>query len=241
MTETQRQPRERAGAEAPATTADTTAKPRARGSRSLRKWTYLAVALSLLPVLGFGLLFLFNQFAYVTTDNATVTGTLAQIGPVAAGQVRTVLVDVGDPVQRNQVVATVFSNGQMFQYRPPFDGVVVARYAGPNDPITAGKPIVTVLNPEELWIEARLEEWAASRVFAGQTAEVTLDASGQTVIGHVMVVGSASVATITGQPVGQTSTSGRPRQLVPVRIEVDNHRNDLVYGGLATVKIRLRD
>ncbi len=199
------------------------------------------MALSLAPVLGFGMLFLFNQFAYVTTDNAIVTGTLAQLGPVTAGQVRSVSVDVGDQVQRNQVVATVFSNGQTFQYRPPFDGVVVARYAGPNDPITAGKPIVTVLNPEELWIEARLEEGAASRVFAGQAAEVTLDASGQTLVGHVMVVGSASVATITGQPVGVNSTSGRPRQLVPVRIEVDNHRNDLVYGGLATVKVRLRD
>lgn len=211
-----------------------------RSRNSLRRWTAPAIAISVVPVVLFGLVYLVEQFGYVTTDNAQITGTVAQVGHVSAGQVRTVVAEVGDEVGRNQLLATVFSSGQLFSIRSPFDGVVVARYANPGDALTAGRAVLAVLDPADLWVEARVEEWQAGRVRPGQAAEVTIDALGQTVRGQVVSVGSASVGSLAAQPAGQAFAAGRPRQLVPVRIEIDHELLYLVYGGLASVKIHIR-
>ncbi|MEA2642432.1 MAG: hypothetical protein QOF51_3826, partial [Chloroflexota bacterium] len=158
---------------------------------ALRRWALPAVLVALVPVILFGVLYLHDQASYVSTDNAVITGTLVQVGPTSAGQVRAVTPQVGDDVHRGEAVATVqLASGQTVRVRAPFDGVVVARYASPGDAITsqAGKAILAVLNPSELWVEARIDEVDAGRVQAGQRAEITLDASRQTVIGHVTSV-----------------------------------------------------
>lgn len=206
---------------------------------SLRRWTLPAILVALIPVLVFGAVYLLEQFGYVATDNAQVSGTVAQLGHTSAGQVRTMAVEVGDEVSRNQVLATVVAGGQTFSIRAPFDGVVAARYASPGDAVTAGRSVVAVLDTGDLWVEARVEEWQASRVRTGAEADVTIDALGQTIKGRVYSVGSASVGSLGGQP-GQTFSAGRPRQLVPVRIEIDQDLPYLVYGGLASVKIHIR-
>lgn len=216
------------------------APPPSRRSYSLRRWTLPAILVSLVPVIVFGVVYLVEQFGYVSTDNAQVSGTVAQLGHTSAGQVRTVVTDVGAEVMRNELLATVASGGQIFSIRAPFDGVVVARYANPGDALTAGRSIVAVLDAGALWVEARVEEWQASRVHAGAPADVTIDALGQTVKGRVMSVGSASVGSLAGQAAGQAFSAGRPRQLVPVRIEIDQDLPYLVYGGLASVKIHVR-
>jgi len=208
--------------------------------RSLRAWTLWRMVIALVPVTVFAVLYAYHLLSYISTDNALVTGTLVQLGPLTAAQVRTVTADVGDEVIRNQQLATVFTaSGQLQSLRAPFDGVVVARYANPGDALTAGKAALAVLNTDELWVEARVEEWQATRIRQGQTAEVTIDALGQTVRGQVFSVGSASIASLSGQQSGPSFGAGRPRQLVPVRVSIDHADLYLFYGGLATVKFHL--
>ncbi len=209
--------------------------------RSLRKYTVPAIVVTLVPVLLFSLLFAYEQLAYVVTDNAQVSGSLAQVGPTVAGQVRSIAADVGDEVPRGRVLGNVLvSATQSVALRAPFDGIVVARYANPGDILTAGKTVFTVLDPNDLWVEARVEEGQAVRVRPGQKAEVTFDAVGHTVSGRVSAVGGASLGSLNATAATQTFASGRPRQFVPVRIDLDEGQAGLVYGGLASVKILTR-
>jgi multidrug resistance efflux pump len=198
----------------------------------------LVVVVILAAVLGF--LFFLQQDAYVVTDNAHVTGNLIQVGATSAAQVRSVAVDVGDRVERNQAVASVIGpGGQIMSLRSTLDGIVLARYANPGDAVTAGRPILSVLDPYDLWVQAQIDEGQVGRVRPGQMVEVSVEALGRTVPGRVVSVGGASAAALAQ---GQSQPAGalRARQTVPVKIGVDPEAGQLLYGGQAFVKIAVR-
>ena len=205
--------------------------------------------------------YLIDQQLYVSTDNAAVTGSLLQVGSLNAGRVGSVSVDIGDQVRRDQVVASVIlpsvlstsgsgtaklgfrgSDDQTVSVQAPIDGVVVARSANPGDTIAAGQPIITVVDPNRLWVQALVEETRVSRVRPGQFAEVTLDSIGRVLPGRVTAVGSATAATFSLLPQGNTSGNyTRVTQLVPVRLAVDYGTTPPILGSSVTVKIRVQD
>ena len=68
----------------------------------------LPVLLLVLLVGGyFGYQYFLDQELYVSTDNAQIAGSLIQVGAVNAGRVETINVDIGDKVQKDQVLGTV--------------------------------------------------------------------------------------------------------------------------------------
>jgi len=197
-----------------------------------------------------GLLYLQDQSIYVSTDNALVTGAIVQLGPSSTGQIRSVAFEVGDDVQRGQVVATIAlappqnspaAPVTQAAIRSPINGIVAARYGNPGEAIAAGRPILTVMDPSSVWIQAQIDETLVGRVRPGQPVEVTLNALGQTFNGMVNSVGAASSATgsqiLTGVNAGSTQHVG---QLVPVRIDLDDVDLPLVLGSTASVKIRVQ-
>ena len=208
----------------------------------------------------FGYRYWQDQALYVSTDNALVTGALLQVGSLNAGRVSSVTVDVGDRVTRDQVVATIVlpsslgatingtpkmgfqgTQDQQVTVNSPIDGIVVARSANPGDTVAVGQPIVTVVDPNRLWVQAQIEETKIGRVHPGQTVEVTLDSLGQTLPGRVVAVDRATAATFSLLP--QANTSGnftKVTQLVPVKIAVDYGQAPLVLGSSAEVKIRVQ-
>lgn len=203
----------------------------------LRRLILPTLLIVLVISLGLGLMYFQQLDAYVSTDQALVTGTLIQFGPTSPVQVRTVNVEVGDRVDRGQVLATIVGpSGQTQSLRSSLDGIVLARYANPGDTHPAGRPIVSVLDPGELWVQAQIEESQVGRLRPGQTAEVTIEALGRTIQGRVLSVGGASSAALANP----TSLPPRTRQQVPVRIAVDPGSAALVYGGQAYVRIFVR-
>jgi multidrug resistance efflux pump len=209
----------------------------------------------------FGFRYYEDQLYYVSTDNATVSGQLVQIGSLNAGQVANVSVDIGDRVAKGQVVANVTipsaisvgpsgtpkmgfrgTEDQQAQVVSPVDGVVVARPAGPGDTVAVGQSIVTVVEPSRLWVQANVDENKVGRVKPGQNVEVTIDALNTTLPGRVLAVGRATAGTFSLIP--QSNTTGnytRVTQLVPVKIAVDYGDLPLTLGASASVKIRVQE
>jgi multidrug resistance efflux pump len=223
-----------------ARTADVEDAPAQPRRYALRFAIFPALIAAVLLAVTLGVLYFTEQTGYVSTDNATVTGTVIQVGPPVAGQVRSVLVEVGESVDRNQVVATVNgSGGQTISLRAGMDGVVLGRFANPGDTLTAGRPIISVLDPAELWIQAQVDETLVSRIEPGQPVDVSVDAAGETLPGTVIMVGRASVAALNGTNVGTGSSALRARQLVPVKIGLDRASPRLVYGGQAFIRIHV--
>ncbi len=58
----------------------------------------------------------------------------------------------------------------------PFDGVVVRRWRDPGGMITAGTPVLTLLDPASLHVEANIDEKYLSRVHVGDAVDISIDA-----------------------------------------------------------------
>ncbi|MFN8473035.1 MAG: efflux RND transporter periplasmic adaptor subunit [Anaerolineae bacterium] len=243
---------------------NTAPKPQAksRGRGWLRLLIVLIVLLGLAAVAGsFGLRYYQDQQMYVSTDNALVTGALVQVGGLNAGRVSQIGADIGDAVQKNQVVANIsvpssvgtMPNGQprldyrgtddmQVPVRAPMDGVVVARSANPGDTVTAGQSLLTIIDPSQLWVNAQIEETKVGRLKVGQPVEVSVDTLDRVLPGKVAAIGRASAATFSLIP--STNTSGnftKVTQLVPVKITVDYGQLPLTLGSSVEVKIRTQE
>src|SRR6476646_2426876 len=79
-------------------------EPRRRSARTI-VIPILVVVVALIGV--FGYRYFYNSSHFVYTDNASVAGSIIQVGSLNAGQVSAVLTDVGQKVQKDQVVARV--------------------------------------------------------------------------------------------------------------------------------------
>lgn len=220
---------------------------------------FLPVLLILLAAAGyFGYNYLQDQARYVSTENAMVTGPLLQVGTLNAGRVSNVAADIGDSVTRDQVVAKValpsmvestLSGSQKIGFRgtedqaavvqSPVDGVVIARMANPGDTVAAGQPILTVVDPQSLWVQANIEETKIGRVHPGQPVEVRVDTLGEVLPGRVAAVNYATAGTFSLMP--QSNTTGnftKVTQLVPVKIVIPAPQTPLVLGSSVEVKIQ---
>jgi multidrug resistance efflux pump len=209
----------------------------------------------------FGYNYFQDQERYVSTENALVSGSLLQVGSLNAGRVVSVAADIGDRVSRDQVVAKValpsmldatLNGSQKMGFRDtedqavlvqsPVDGIVVARSANPGDTVAAGQSILTVVDPQALYVQANVEESKVRRVHTGQAVEVTLDALGQVVTGRVAAINNATAATFSLMP--QSNTTGnytKVTQLVPVKIVVPATQTPLVLGSSVEVKIQVEN
>lgn len=235
------------------------AKPR---GRRIRMTIVLPILLFVLAAAGyFGYQYLLNQELYVSTDNAQIAGTMIQVGAVNSGRVESVRVDVGDQVGQDQVVGTVLlpstlgmsqsgtpllgfvgSENQRTDIKSPISGVVVARSSNPGDTIAAGQPVVTLVDPKKLWVQAQVDETKVGRVKVGQSVDVSVDSLGKTLKGQVIAVNRASSSAFSLLPSGNASGNfTKVTQWVPVRISIDYGDLPLVLGSSVEVHIRVQD
>jgi multidrug resistance efflux pump len=202
-----------------------------------------------------------NQQLYVSTDNAQVAGPLVQVAALNAGRVENVPVNVGDRVQQDQVVGTLLlpstistsqsgtprlgfvgSENQRVGVKSPISGLVAARSANPGATVAAGQPLVILVDPTQLWVDANIEETQSWRVHVGQPVEVHLDALDATVPGRVEAVTPATASSFSLLP--QSNTSGnftKVTQVVTARIAVDFGDRTPPLGSSASVRIRVAD
>ncbi len=137
----------------------------------------------------------YDSAHFVSTDNAQVGGYLVQVRTLQSGRVASVGYDVGDHVAKDAVVTNLHTaqptgttnNGAqklqfeqtedaVFAVRSPIDGVVVARSANPGDTLPSGQPVLTLVDPRQLWVTANVDETLARRIRPGQPATITVDA-----------------------------------------------------------------
>lgn len=229
-----------------------------RGRRRRIIIPLLAVVLIVVAILGYR--YEREQALYVSTDNAQIAGSLVQVGSINAGRLGAVSVDIGSTVRRGETIATVllpstvsvssggtpqlgFQNTQDEQapVTAPMDGVVVQRLANPGDTLAQSQPIVTIVDPTRLWVQAQIEETKIDRVRVGQPVDVHVDTLGVDLPGRVLAVDRASAASFSLLPQGNTSGNfTKVTQLVPVKIAIDAGTQPLVLGSSVEVKIHVQ-
>ena len=178
---------------------------RARGKRKrlLLLVPILLIALGVATLLGYR--YWHETTYFVSTDNASVTGDMVQIGSLNAGRIVATRVDVGRPVREGQEIAVVAmprevgstavgaaprmgitgTDDSLVSVFSPLNGIVAARLGHVGGTVTAGQPIYYLVDPAQVWIRANIEEASAWRVQVGQNAVIHVDALNRDFYGHV--------------------------------------------------------
>src|SRR5213596_4060081 len=118
----------------------------------------------------------------------------------------------------------------------PIDGLVDVRAARVGEVVNPGQPIVTLINPDDLWVRADVEESYIDRVRVGDRLTVRLP-SGAELEGTVFYRG-ADASFATQRDVSRTK---RDIKTFEVRLRVDNTDRRLYPGLTAYVTLPLAD
>jgi multidrug resistance efflux pump len=112
----------------------------------------------------------------------------------------------------------------------PIDGIVDVRAARQGEVVQAGQPIVTLINPDDLWIRVDVEETYIDRITVGQQLTIRLP-SGEELPGTVFYRG-ADAGFATQRDVSRTK---RDIKTFEVRLRADNRNRRLAVGMTAYV------
>ncbi|MDE3088352.1 MAG: efflux RND transporter periplasmic adaptor subunit [Chloroflexota bacterium] len=205
------------------------------------------VVLGLLAALGYNYWYQ-PTYAYYSTDQASVTGSLVNVAAPASGQISDLYFDVGTNAQKGDVLATikvinpaasVVSAGPsvsrvLARVTSPVSGTVAVRNVSVGNTVVAGQPIATLVNLNQLWVVVNVDEARLAEIRPGQVANVQISNESKTFRGKVTDIGSATNDLIT-TVLSLTSSDSTKR--VPVKIVFDYSGYRLTPGMSATVTI----
>jgi HlyD family secretion protein len=121
------------------------------------------------------------------------------------------------------------------ELRAPIDGIVDVRAARAGEVVSAGQPVVTLVNPDDLWVRVDVEESYVDRIRLGDKLAVRLP-SGRELEGTVFFRG-VDAGFATQRDVSRTK---RDIKTFEVRLRADNSERRLAPGLTAYVLLPVR-
>jgi membrane fusion protein (multidrug efflux system) len=176
------------------------------------------------------------EAAQKTSEKAAKGVDLAQTGEAEIRMVELLTVVKKRTVAEAQTALTSAENLLKFtQIRAPFAGVVVKVYRHLGDSASAGVPIVSMYNPDLLYVTANLEETRLGGVAPGNDVRLHIDAFAHPFAGRVVWINKSTGAQFALMP--RNVVSGeftKVVQRVPVRIMIEkDDRWPLLRAGLS--------
>lgn len=216
-----------------------------------RNLILLVVTILALAGMGVGFDFWYQNYRYVSTDNARISASLVSVTSTTTWQIVALDADIGSYVEQGQQVAEVGRPRASSSADPigrtgiqaPVSGWVAAVWSYPGAVVAAGQPIMTIYDSSNVWVTANISEADIDRIRPGQTVEIKVDSlGGATLKGTVQGIAAATAATFSLLP--QQNTSGnfvKVTQVVPVKITIDKPENyQLIPGASVEVRITTR-
>lgn len=124
----------------------------------------------------------------------------------------------------------------------PTEGVVAKKIAKLGEVIKAGQPVVAIVDLNNIWVEANMEETKIKYVRLGQSVDLKVDAYPNTKFdGKVVSIGAAAASEFALIP--ENSSAGsftKVTQRIPIRIEVIDPPKQLRPGMMVVVGIDIR-
>jgi membrane fusion protein (multidrug efflux system) len=147
------------------------------------------------------------------------------------------MVDVRKEMVKDAEIALASAKhvNQFTEVRAPFPGIVVKRYRNLGDTVSSGVPIVSMMNPDLLYVTANLEETRLRSVAPGNRVTLHLDAFDRPFQGRVVWINKSTGAQFALMP--RNVVAGeftKVVQRVPVRIKIEpDERSPLLRAGLS--------
>lgn len=124
----------------------------------------------------------------------------------------------------------------------PIDGVVAKKISHIGEVIKAGQPIAVIVDLNNIWVEANLEETQVEHVRLGQSVDLEVDAYPNTKFtGKVVNIGAAAASQFALIPENRSAGNfTKVTQRIPIRIEVIDPAEQLRPGMMVVVGIDTR-
>jgi multidrug resistance efflux pump len=180
---------------------------------------------------------------YWQNSEQIVTGTIEakeiHLGVVMGGIVEEVVVEEGDAVREDQLLAVIdsVSGGSSDRIRSPIDGVVLLRAAEPGEVTTGGGSLLVIANLDEMTVTIYIPEDQYGKIYLGQEYPITVDSFPDRIFwGKVTRI--ADKAEFTPQNI--RTVEGRKSTVYAIRLTVSNPDHDLKPGMPADVTLNLQ-
>lgn len=138
---------------------------------------------------------------------------------------------------------TTESHPLNYTIHSPLNGQVAERIAQVGQVVSRGQAVVSLVDPKDTWVTAKVKETRMGRVRVGQKVDISIDIfPGRKFHGHVFQILPTSAAAISLLPPENASgTFVKVTQRIPVRIEIDDAQDVVLRPGLSTeIRIHVR-
>jgi multidrug resistance efflux pump len=221
------------------TSASSDAVQRPRG----RTWLIpVVILIILLAVAVGGYIYLHDLSLYVTTDDAEVHSNLTPVVATGSGTLEGWLVQPGVQVAANQPLGFIKpapGGGGLaapLQIDAPVDGTIIRIDGQPGQVVSPLQPLAYVADLADLTVWAYVDETQISRIKPGQTADVTVDATGSVLYhGTVARVMPATAAEFSLIPSSDRTTANftKVTQRIIVEINLGDTSGTGLYPGMS--------
>ena len=215
-----------------------------------KKVLYMILALFVLTAGGIGGYFWYQGQHYVTTEDARINGDMYRVMPRISGKLTTLDVQDGDFVNKNSIVGkqeTKNLSASMLEHatlRAPISGIVVKTLAKEGEVLAPGQPVAMIVDPNNLYVSANIEENNLNKVKVGQKVDITVDALPSVKLtGTVRKIGNATNSMLSALPAINTSGNfTKVTQRIPIEIELDEEAKsyDLFPGLNVVIRIHIK-
>lgn len=171
------------------------------------------------------------------TVSGTVEATQVRLASERGGRIDQILVDEGDAIKADQVVAEIHPTGGSSRarerIRSPLAGVVLYRSAEPGEFASPGMPLVTVGDLTDLTLTVYVPEDRYGQIALGEVYPVTVDSfPGEVFEGRVTYISNAAEFT----PRNVQTTDSRKNTVFAIRLALPGETTRLKPGMPADVQ-----
>lgn len=210
---------------------------------------FLILSLMILSGAGIGYYYWYQGANYVQTEDVRIAGDIYRVMPRISGKIISLQMAEGDTVVADQILGQQdISNlpGSLLDnavFRAPINGTIIKTLAKAGEVVAPGQPIAMIVDKDNLYLSANIEETDLNRIRVGQKVEFTVDTfPGYTLYGQVTEIGEATASTFSLLPAINTSGNfTKVTQRIPIKISIDDKQGlDLSPGMSTVVKIRVK-
>ena len=190
--------------------------------------------------------FAYQNSHYIVTEDAKVDAMIVKVSPQINGKILELNFEENQTVEANAILGrqsddtlAATANVDLTVIRSPISGKIIKKLASPGEMGSASNPVALMIDPDNIYVTANIEEDKIKKVKEGQEVRLTVDSYPDVWFrGKVDSIGSASASTFSLLPSQSSGTFVKVTQRIPVKIRFqEKYEEDLLPGMNAIVKI----
>ena len=119
----------------------------------------------------------------------------------------------------------------------PVDGIVALKSVNPGEVVVFGQPLFSVIDRNDIWVNARIEETYIGKLKLGQMVEYTIDGyPGRTFYGKIYDLGNAATSVFALIPTENASNNfTKVTQRIPIKISLPENSDVVFRPGMSVI------